>query len=56
MSFVKSYFKLLKEAFSEFSADNVVKLSASLAYYTVFAIGPLLLVIISLTGLFFENK
>ncbi|HEY1031213.1 MAG TPA: YihY/virulence factor BrkB family protein [Flavipsychrobacter sp.] len=56
MSFVKSYFKLLKEAFSEFSADNVVKLSASLAYYTVFAIGPLLLVIISLTGLFFEKE
>jgi membrane protein len=56
MSFVKSYFKLLKEVLSEFSADNVVKLSASLAYYTVFAIGPLLLVIISLTGLFFEKE
>jgi membrane protein len=51
-----SYFKLLKETFSEFSADNVVKLSASLAYYTVFSIGPLLLVIISLTGLFFEQN
>ena len=49
-----SYFKLLKESFSEFSADNVIKLSASLAYYTVFSIGPLLLVIISLTGLFFD--
>lgn len=46
---------LFKDAISAFSADNVVKLSASLAYYTVFAIGPLLLVIISLTGLFFEQ-
>lgn len=50
-----SYFKLLKDTFSEFSADNVVKLSASLAYYTVFSIGPLLLVILSFTGLFFEK-
>lgn len=52
----KSWFKLFKETFSEFSDDNVIKLSASLAYYTVFSIGPLLLVIISLTGLFFETE
>lgn len=50
------YFKLLKEAFGEFNADNVIKLSASLAYYTVFSIGPVLLLIISLTGLFFETE
>ncbi|RYD54926.1 MAG: YihY/virulence factor BrkB family protein [Sphingobacteriales bacterium] len=53
---IKNYFKLLKEAVKEFAADNVVKLSASLAYYTVFSIGPLLLVVISLTGLFFERE
>lgn len=53
---VKKYFSLLKQAIAEFSADNVIKLSASLAYYTVFSIGPLLLVIISLTGLFFEQQ
>jgi membrane protein len=52
----KSWVKLFKETFSEFSDDNVIKLSASLAYYTVFSIGPLLLVIISLTGLFFETE
>jgi len=56
ISKTRNYFKLLREAFSEFSTDNVVKLSASLAYYTVFSIGPLLLVIISLTGLFFEKE
>jgi len=53
---VANYFKLLKEAVSEFSNDNVIKLSASLAYYTIFSVGPLLLVIISLTGLFFERE
>lgn len=52
----KSWVGLFKETISEFSTDNVVKLSASLAYYTVFSIGPLLLVIISLTGLFFERE
>ena len=52
----KEYFQLLKNAFEEFQNDNVVKLSASLAYYTIFSIGPLLLVIISLTGLFFEQE
>lgn len=52
----RTYFRLLIESGKEFSNDNVIKLSASLAYYTVFAIGPLLLVIISLTGLFFETE
>lgn len=53
---VRQYFSLLKEAYQEFGADNVVKLSASLAYYTVFAIGPLLLTIISLTGVFVQQE
>jgi membrane protein len=55
-SAVKNYFRLLRHAANEFVADNVTKLSASLAYYTVFSIGPLLLVVISLTGLFFEKE
>ncbi|WP_276132907.1 YihY/virulence factor BrkB family protein [Polluticoccus soli] len=52
---IKKYFKLLVEAGHECVDDNVVKLSASLAYYTVFAIGPLLLVVVSFAGLFFEQ-
>jgi len=54
-AFILTYYNLLKTTFKEFIDDNVVKLSASLAYYTVFAIGPLLMVIISLTGLFFDK-
>ncbi len=49
-----SFFKVLKQSASEFMEDNAMKLSASLSYYTVFAIGPLLLVIISLVGLFVD--
>jgi len=50
------FFKILRESFSEFLDDNAMKLSASLSYYTVFAIGPLLLVIISLIGLFVDRS
>lgn len=35
-----------------FSDDNGLKLSASLAYYTVFSLAPLLILVISLAGLF----
>lgn len=49
-----SFFQVLKQSASEFMEDNAMKLSASLSYYTVFAIGPLLLVIISLIGMFVD--
>lgn len=52
----RSFFKILKEAGGEFIDDNAMKLSASLSYYTVFAIGPLLLVIISLIGIFVDKS
>ncbi len=44
---------LLLRTFNAFSDDNALKMSASLAYYTVFAIAPLLLIIVSLAGFFF---
>lgn len=43
----------LKDSFKGFSEDKVTKLSASLAYYTVFSLGPLLIVIIHLCSVFF---
>jgi len=44
---------LLKETFNEFLSDNAIKLSASLSYYTIFSLPPLLIIIISLCGFFF---
>ena len=46
----------LKDAFKGFSDDKVTKLSASLAYYTVFSLGPMLIVIISLCGIFLGKE
>ena len=43
----------LKEAASDWSRDRAPRLGAALAYYTVFSIVPLLIVIIALIGLFF---
>jgi membrane protein len=46
----KSVFNLLKEAGNGFIDDKVIKLSAALAYYTVFSIGPTIIIIIYLAG------
>ena len=46
----------LKKAFKGFSEDKITKLSASLAYYTVFSLGPLLIVIIFLCSFFFGRE
>jgi len=48
----KGLWKVLKNSFSGFSEDKITKLSASLAYYTVFSLGPLLIVIIFICSIF----
>ena len=49
----KDSLKLLKDAFAGFIEDRGLKLSAALSYYTVFSMAPLLLLLISLAGVFF---
>ncbi|WP_295721762.1 YihY/virulence factor BrkB family protein [Mucilaginibacter sp.] len=51
--YLTQLWKVLVATFSGFSSDNGLKLSASLAYYTVFSIAPLLIIIISVAGLVF---
>ena len=53
---LKGLFEVLKNSFSAFGDDKVTKLSGSLAYYTIFSMGPLLVVIISLCGLFLGQE
>jgi membrane protein len=55
MSF-KGAWGLLKDTFNGFSDDKLTKLSGSLAYYTVFSMGPLFVVIISLCSLFLKKQ
>ena len=51
-TFKKSY-TIVKDTVKGFSEDKGLKLSASLAYYTIFSLAPLLLLVISLAGAFF---
>ncbi|HEY8915216.1 MAG TPA: YihY/virulence factor BrkB family protein [Chitinophaga sp.] len=49
---IKAYWTILKQTFSDFIDDKVLKLSASLAYYTIFSVAPMLIVIIFFCDLF----
>ena len=46
-----SWFQLLKKAAESWVADKALRLSASLAYYSVFSIAPLLVISIAISGL-----
>jgi membrane protein len=48
--------QLMKETFSEWSEDKVPRLAAALAYYTAFALAPLLLIAIAVAGLVFGRE
>ena len=50
--FEKPFFKIAKATLMGFLDDKGMKLSAALAYYTIFALAPLLLLLISLAGIF----
>lgn len=52
----KNTIQILKDTFNGFMEDKGLKLSASLSYYTVFSMAPLLLLLISLTGFFFGKE
>ena len=47
---------LLKKTYQEFDDDNALKLSASLSYYTIFSLPPLLIIIMSFVSIFFGRE
>jgi len=48
----KRIWQVLKKSFKGFMDDRITKMSSSLAYYTIFSMAPLLIIIISMSGLF----
>lgn len=52
----KGLWQILKESFKGFGNDKIAKLSASLAYYTVFSMAPLLVVVIYFCSIFFGRE
>jgi membrane protein len=51
MSAVKSGFSMIKESFKGWMDDGALDLGAALAYYTIFSLAPLLLIVIGVAGL-----
>ncbi|WP_234736994.1 YihY/virulence factor BrkB family protein [Tellurirhabdus bombi] len=54
--FFKDAWTLLLASFNGFMDDRGLKLSAALAYYTVFSLAPLLVLLISLTSIFYGEE
>lgn len=53
---LKGVGKLLKTSFDTFLDHKTLKLSASLAYYTVFSIGPMIIIIIYFAGVIYGQE
>ncbi|KIC90863.1 YihY/virulence factor BrkB family protein [Flavihumibacter sp. ZG627] len=56
MKRIRNFFKLLVSSGKSFIEDDALKLSASLSYYTIFALGPVLLLVISFAGIFYGKE
>src|SRR5947208_6225464 len=55
-SFIADSFSLLKQTVSEWLEDQVPQLGAALAYYTVFSLAPLVLLLLAIVGFIFHNN
>src|SRR5437868_12848587 len=49
-SFIANSFSLLKQTFTEWLEDQAPQLGAALAYYTVFSLAPLVLLLLAVVG------
>jgi membrane protein len=55
-SFFSNVWIVLRDSFNGFMDDRCLKLSAALAYYTVFSLAPLLVLIISVLSIFYGQE
>jgi membrane protein len=53
---LKASAALLKDTFNEWLADKASRLGAALAYYTIFSLAPLLIIVIGIAGLVFGEQ
>ena len=47
---------LCRTTFEEWNADNAARLAAALAYYTIFSVAPLLVIVVAVAGLFYGRE
>ena len=53
---VTALWEVVKQAGMEFMEDKAPRLGAALAYYTIFALAPTLVIIIGVVGLFYQGQ
>lgn len=53
---LRNLIHFFRELFQEFVNDNILKYSASLAYYTVLSLAPMLILILKFTGIFWGEE
>jgi membrane protein len=51
----KAIFNVLKDTFKDWSDDKATRLGAALSYYTLFSLGPFLVVVIAIASIFYAN-
>src|SRR5436190_22454113 len=51
----RSIWSITKQSFSDFIDNKVLKLSAALAYYTIFSLPAMLIIIISVSKIFYGS-
>src|SRR5438094_843631 len=54
-SFFVNSFSLLRQTFTEWLEDQAPQLGAALAYYTVFSLAPLVLLLLAVVGFLFHD-
>jgi len=55
MEMMRFYWKVLKNAISKFNEDYIFAYSGALSYYTVFSLPPILLIILHIAKLFYDE-
>ena len=53
---LKDVVPLIKETVKEWSEDNAARLAAALAYYTIFSVPPLLIIVLAIAGQVFDQE
>jgi len=48
--------EILKQTYAEWSRDNCMRLGAALAYYTIFSLAPILVIVIAVAGFAFGDR
>ncbi|NIR49322.1 ribonuclease BN, partial [candidate division KSB1 bacterium] len=56
MNIVKSILVLLKDSYHAWKDDNAFLLGAALAFFTIFSLAPVLIVVLSISGLIFGQE